>query len=99
MFAKVIKDRATFEKISGTGKVLLVDVRSPVQYRDGNISGSVNMPLRKFLNEIRTFDTKTKVIMYGSSISDDDLRSGANYAAQLGFDRVFISDYSSIRER
>jgi len=99
MYAKVIRDRETFDKISGRGEVLLVDVRSPVDFRNGNVAGSVNLPLRNLINKITPLDRKTKLIMYGSTLEDVDLTSGVNYAAQLGFDKIFISDYSTIRER
>lgn len=99
MFAKVIRDKETFDKVSGRGEVLVVDVRSPVDFRNGNIEGSVNLPLRNLINTITPLDRKTKLIMYGATLNDEDLTSGVNYAAQLGFDRIFISDYSTIRER
>ena len=99
MFAKVIRDKETFDKISGRGEVLLVYVRSPVEFRNGNVEGSINLPLRNLINKITPLDRKTKLIMYGATLEDSDLTSGVNYAAQLGFDKIFISDYSTIRER
>jgi rhodanese-related sulfurtransferase len=99
MYAKVIRDRETFDRILSRGESLLVDVRSPVEFRNGNVDGSVNLPLRNFINKITSLDRKTKLVMYGSTLEDGDLTSGVNYAAQLGFDKIFISDYSTIRER
>jgi Rhodanese-related sulfurtransferase len=77
---------------------LLVDMRSPVAFRDGHVSGAVNLPLRNFLNKIMPMDKKTKIIIYSDAVTDDVLRQGNQYAEHLGFAHVFIADFKSLTE-
>ena len=76
---------------------MLVDMRSPVAFRDGHIDGAINLPLRNFLNTIMPLKKTTKIIIYSDEVSDDVLRQGTNYATNLGFTNVFISDYRSLK--
>lgn len=98
MYAKVIRDRETFDRIRGRGKVLLADVRSPIEFRNGNVEGSHNLPLRNLINAMTPLDRKTKIILYSGSLSDEDLVSGVTYAAQLGFENIFTAEYTRIRD-
>ena len=75
---------------------LLVDMRSPVAFRDGHVAGAVNLPLRNFVNRIMPLDKKTKIIIYSDFITDDVLRHGSNYAQNLGFTNVFIADFKGL---
>lgn len=81
-----------------TKGALLVDMRSPVAFRDGHIAGAVNLPLMNFVNKIMGLDKTKKIIIYGDSITDDVLRQGNNYAETLGFGSVFVTDYKSLKE-
>ncbi len=75
---------------------LLVDMRSPVSFRDGHVEGSVNLPLRNFVNRIMPMDKKTQIIIYSDFVTDDVLRWGNTYATNLGFTEVFVTDYTSL---
>lgn len=77
---------------------LLVDMRSPVAYRDGHVDGAVNLPLRNFVNRIMGMDKSKQIIIYGDSVNDADLKQGNSYAETLGFSNVFVSDYKSLTE-
>lgn len=77
---------------------LLVDMRSPVAFRDGHVVGAVNLPLRNFVNRIMPLDKKTKLIIYSDAITDADLRHGTTYATNLGFTDVYVADYKSLIE-
>lgn len=77
---------------------LLVDMRSPVAFRDGHVEGAVNLPLRNFVNRIMSMDKKTKIIIYSDAVSDDVLRQGNTYAENLGFSEIYIADYTSLTE-
>lgn len=77
---------------------ILVDMRSPVSFRDGHIAGSVNLPLKNFTNLLmKTPDRKKSIIMYGETLTDTDLTQGVNYAEQLGFTEIFVADYESLK--
>lgn len=78
---------------------LLVDMRSPVAFRDGHFAGAVNLPLRNFLNSIMGMDKKKKIIIYSDNITDSDLKQGNSYAETLGFTNVFVADYPSLLEK
>jgi hypothetical protein len=75
---------------------LLVDMRSPVAFRDGHVDGAINLPLRNFTNKIMGMDKKTKIIIYGDEVTDAVLRQGDMYAETLGFVDVFIADYKTL---
>ena len=77
------------------GGAMLVDMRSPVAYRNGSINGAVNLPLRNFLNTLSGLNRDTKLIVFGDSNEDADVNTGINYAAQLGFN-IYISEYSQL---
>ena len=75
---------------------LLVDMRSPVSFRDGHVEGAVNLPLRNFVNRIMGLDKKTKIVIYSDYITDDELKYGNTYAENLGFTEVFVADYKTL---
>lgn len=83
----------TIERLVSKG-ALLVDMRSPIEFRDGSIPGAVNLPLKNFLNKILGMDRKTKIIIFGKTIDDPDLIQGFNYSNQLGFTDVYASGYN-----
>jgi len=67
---------------------LLIDVRSPVNFRDGSIPGAVNLSLRQISSLVREPKTKT-LIFFGETEADENLVASTNYAAQMGFTQVF----------
>jgi len=76
----------------------LVDMRSPVAYRDGHITGSVNLPYRNFLNTISGMPRKSNIVIFGESSSHIDVISGHNYANQLGFTNVYVTEYETLKD-
>ena len=75
----------------------LVDMRTPVEFRDGSIVGSVNLPLRNFLNHlVGVTDKASTIIMFSTDKDDADVTSAVNYATQLGFSSIYTSTYSVI---
>lgn len=67
---------------------LLVDVRSPVSFRDGTIPGAINLSLRQISSLVRE-PKKRVLIFFGESETDDTLKAAVNYAMQFGFEQVF----------
>jgi adenylyltransferase/sulfurtransferase len=49
--------------LSKQQQVYLVDVREPMEYKQGRIKGSINIPLSCILNEIDKFDIGKKLVM------------------------------------
>lgn len=97
MFAKVVNKERVDQLM--TRGAMLVDMRSPVSFRNGSVSGSVNLPLKNFLNKLSGLDKKTKLILFGDTIDDSDVQTGVNYAAQLGFNDIFVSEYTQLKDR
>ena len=93
MFAKPV-DRRRVDQLVARGAVL-VDMRSPVAYRNGSVDGSVNLPLKNFLNQLSGMNRKTNIIVFGDTEEDADVVMGINYAAQLGFN-IFVSNYKRL---
>lgn len=64
----------------------LVDVRSPGEFADGNVKGSVNIPLDQVQNQLAKFKGKNNIVVFCRSGN----RSGQAKAIleQNGFDNV-----------
>jgi rhodanese-related sulfurtransferase len=95
MYAKVI-DRNEFYRLKDKKSTMVIDMRSPIEYRDGHIDEAVNLPLRNFLNTITPLNRDTKLILYADIMENEDLVAGVRYAAQLGFDSIYTTAYSEI---
>lgn len=65
----------------------LIDVRSPVEFSQGALSGAVNMPIDRFQFLKDDIDTTKPVLLYCRT----GARSGVvkKYLDQLGFDQVY----------
>jgi phage shock protein E len=65
----------------------LIDVRSPVEFSQGSLSGAVNMPIESFQYFANSIDKTKPVMLYCRS----GARSGAakQFLETLGFDSVF----------
>jgi 3-mercaptopyruvate sulfurtransferase SseA len=96
MFAK-FADKEYVSKLLNKG-ALLVDMRSPIDFRNGSVDGAVNLPLKNFLNKITGLNKKTKIIVFGDTKNDIDIITGINYAVQLGFTDIFVSEYNQLKE-
>jgi rhodanese-related sulfurtransferase len=91
----ITKDKA--KKLIDKGAIV-VDMRSPVSFRDGHIHGAVNLPLKKFANLLMaTPDKKKAIIIYGGTTTDEDVTYGFKYSEQLGFTNVHVTDYTTLR--
>lgn len=88
--------REKAEKLLKKGAIL-VDMRSPVAFRDGHIAESVNLPLKNFTNLLMKTDRKKAIIIYGDTPNDTDMSVGYNYAEQLGFGEVYSTDYNTLK--
>ncbi len=75
---------------------LLVDMRSPVDYRNAHIDGAVNLPLKNFTNKIMGMPRTTTIVVYSGAASDPDLMSGINYAEIMGFTKLHVAEFSQL---
>lgn len=91
----ITKER--FNKLVAKG-ITLIDMRSPVSFRDGHIHGAMNFTLRQFTNYLMVLSDKSKqIIVYCDSFCEDDLKHALNYASQLGFTKILTADYHDIK--
>lgn len=66
----------------------LIDVRSPVAFRDGTLPGAQNVSLRQ-VSTLFSLPKTTKVIFFGETNDDENLKSAINYMVQFGFQQVY----------
>lgn len=90
-------DKAKFDKIVKKSNVLIADMRSPVNFRDGHIDNSINLPLRNFTNKLMGLPRDYHVIAYSTSFDDSEMLQGMNYAQQLGFENLYIAEYNTLK--
>lgn len=78
-------------------KAIVVDMRSPVQFRDDTIPNTVNWPLRNLTNNLTLEKKKDRpVILFSTSTDDSELKMGVVYAENLGFD-TYITDVKNLK--
>lgn len=93
---KLINKKRVFDLVEKGA--MLVDMRSPVDFRDGTIPKAINLPLKNFLNKITGIQRNQKIIIFGKSISDQEIKSACNYAEQLGFEYLYVTEYKQLAE-
>ncbi|MBI2270162.1 MAG: rhodanese-like domain-containing protein [Bacteroidetes bacterium] len=88
------------EKIIKEGKGTIIDVRSPEEFRGGNVKGSINIPLQQIpqrLEELKSM--KTPLLLCCASGNRSGLAHG--YLAQQGIECynggswLDVNDYQS----
>jgi hypothetical protein len=66
----------------------LYDVRSPIAFRDGTLPGALNLSLRQ-VSTLISLPKTTKLIFFGDSNEDENLKCIMNYVIQFGFIDVY----------
>ena len=80
-------DKAKVKELMDKKNALLIDMRSPVSFRDTHINGAVNLPLRNLVNElVKNKDSKRPIILFGVNSEDTDVKAAIKYAENLYFD-------------
>jgi len=67
----------------------LIDVRTPVEVRDGTLPNAVNVPLRAVSSLMTKYKKTDTLIFFGASNADDNIIHSIKYARQMGFDNVY----------
>jgi len=91
-------DKKKFLKLLEKKNVIVADMRSPVNFRDGHVDYAINLPLRNFTNKIMGLPRDHHIIAYSSSFEDSELLQGMNYAMQLGFENLYIGEYNTLKD-
>jgi len=76
-----IQDKSSFEKLINEKSYAVLDVRSPVEYRNGTLMEAPNATLRNFTTEfLKTRRLTNKIILIGSREELRELESSIKYA-------------------
>lgn len=68
-------------------KALLVDVRTPQEYAQGNVPGSINIPLDQIPNQLSQFKNQDNIVVFCRSGNRSGQAKG--FLEQNGFKNVF----------
>ena len=93
-------NKATVERLMSKKNAMLVDMRSPIHFRDMPVKGAVNLPLRNLINTLTNLTAKDKsrktpVILFGLNSNDPEVKAGVNSSENLGF-TTYITDYNQL---
>lgn len=93
---RITKERLA--SIKSRRDVLIADVRTPESFRDDSIEDSVNLyPSRNFVNRLQTIQNKKQpIVIVTADISDEEATTSHMYAERLGFENVFLNEFSSL---
>lgn len=103
-----IEDFNFFKKLVEERGYSVMDVRTPVAYRDGTLFNAPNAPLRNFVAEfIKTRRENNKIILVGSKNDTTDLEVSIKYANNVpdpdnkstNMSYVFYEDMSDTQEK
>ena len=64
MFCIMLKEITSKELLNKISKVQLIDIREPYEYEEGNIEGSINIPMGDFLEKLDQLETNKQIIIY-----------------------------------
>lgn len=71
---------------------VVVDIRTPVQYRDWNYPNSINAATMTVLSSVQRYPKNTPIVLYGETPKESTLLLSANYLEQMGFVEVYHTD-------
>jgi rhodanese-related sulfurtransferase len=64
MFCIMLKKITSEELKNKISEVQLIDIREPYEFKDGNIKGSINIPMGDFLENLDQLDKSKQTIIY-----------------------------------
>ena len=60
----MLKEITAEELLSKLSKVQLIDIREPYEYEEGNIKGSINIPMGSFLEKLDKLNKTKQIVIY-----------------------------------
>ena len=101
-FFKQVNINQGVEKYKATADAVLVDVRTPQEYREGHIPGSKNVPLQQ-LDKISSLAKNKEIPLFIYCYSGSRSRQATGMLQQMGYTNVNniggIAAYSGKVER
>jgi rhodanese-related sulfurtransferase len=67
---------------------LLIDLRSPVDFRNGSLPGAKNVILRNLQGELKSVNRTTPIIVFARDDDSDDIDFAVRFLTQDGFTNV-----------
>jgi len=67
---------------------MLIDVRGPVEFRNGTINDATNISLRN-ISSLLTEDKRTPLIFFGESDDSVDIKQSIKYAENMKFKNIY----------
>lgn len=83
----IIINSSRLKQLQEREDCMLIDVRSPLEFRDNTITGAVNIPLRNITTLLRE-DKKKTLIFFGGEDAID-ISQSIKYANNMGFTKVY----------
>jgi rhodanese-related sulfurtransferase len=78
---------AELKSLMATHQPLLIDVRSPSEYRAGHIAGATNIPLQQLARNVSKVPTDRPVVLYCST----------GYRSAMGVMTLHLLNYDNVR--
>ena len=60
----MLKEITSEELLNKLPKVQLIDIREPYEYEEGNIKGSINIPMGSFLEKLDKLNKTKQIVIY-----------------------------------
>ena len=60
----MLKEITSKELLNKLPKVQLIDIREPDEYEEGNIKGSINIPMGSFLEKLDKLNKTKQIVIY-----------------------------------
>ena len=60
----MLKEITPKELLNKLSKVQLIDIREPYEIKEGNIEGSINIPMGDFLENLDQLDKSKQIVIY-----------------------------------
>lgn len=76
----------------------IIDIRSPVDFRDGNIKNSKNIPAKQFIKAFVSLDKTKSILLVVNDMPDTDIDMIDKYAHMLGHDKLWVGTYRDLRD-
>jgi hypothetical protein len=88
----------TNDRLKKMTRAILVDMRSPVEFRDSKVTNAINLPLRNLVNHLTLIrDKSIPVVLFCADREDEELKMGGKYSENLGFD-TYYTDLKQLQE-
>lgn len=85
----LIENKSDFSEILDQKDIVIIDVRSESEYKEGHILKAVNIPYNELKNKVK-YDRKMKIVVY----SKNDARShmASTILEDMGYTNIYEAD-------